>query len=310
MPADRLQVAALLDDAAPTPSAMSQPPCSEPTASARRDERLGVARLSAADDRVHSTTTPAPPRRGSPAAASAPFGPSARPPQRRRRRDCAASSARRRSRRLEPVETPASCRPRSGRAARRYARAALDRLVERRARAEHIDDDLHDRAPQADRAGAPDHEPWAPVFENDRRRHHARQPAARAASRRPATGRAPRACCSGGCPCRARSPRSRSRSRPRARRRCRRRRRRRCASCRRRAAGSGATGAARSRIRRAAAATASSRRRRRARPPRWRSLVNGPRAGLLAHDLGERRERLGASPALRRSPAGRAARSP
>ena len=70
-----------------------------------------------------------------------------------------------------------------------------------------VDDDLEDRRPEADRARAPDHEPRPPVFENDRRRHHARQPACRRTRRdRPGSGPPPQACCSGGCRSRARHP--------------------------------------------------------------------------------------------------------
>ena len=70
--------------------------------------------------------------------------------------------------------------------------------------------DLQDRAAQPCAAGAAEHEARRALPQHDRRRHHRRQPLARL--RRAHRGRARRACCSDGCPCRARRRRCPSRA--------------------------------------------------------------------------------------------------
>jgi hypothetical protein len=55
----------------------------------------------------------------------------------------------------------------------------LDRLPDSEAVVEHIDDELQDGGAQTDRPGASDHEARPSPLEDDRRRHHARQPVAR-----------------------------------------------------------------------------------------------------------------------------------
>ena len=76
VPSDRLEVAPFLGDAAPASVGDQPAALLRPDGLRQAHERAGVARLSAADGRRHSTTAPAPPRLGSPAASSSPSSPS------------------------------------------------------------------------------------------------------------------------------------------------------------------------------------------------------------------------------------------
>ena len=105
-----------------------------------------------------------------------------RRPRRRRSRGSAGASGRRRTR-APPAgrAPPGRRRPRSGRAAPRRGRAAPSIASSTpQPVLDDVDDHLHDRAAQPHRARAADDEPRPAPAEHDRRRHHARQPRARA----------------------------------------------------------------------------------------------------------------------------------
>ena len=209
--AERPQVAPLLARAAP--GAVGDEPAFGLGGHrlAELDERASRRRRSRGPDRravvmPHDDAVAAAPRvagRGERPVRRAP-----RRPPRRRRRGCGAASERGRSRARSSRSSSAGSvpalavdvrRPRRGPAARAIASSTPHAV------ADDVDDHLHDRAAQAQRAGAADHEPRALVLQHERRRHHARQPRARPpVAPAPVRGRTRRACCSGGCRCRAR----------------------------------------------------------------------------------------------------------
>ena len=308
---ERADVAALVARAAP--ARIGEQPALLLGGDRRRelDERRASPGTAFRTRNAQLTSTPAPPRRGSPAAASVPSG-STRPPRRRRRRGSGAASGRGRSRaRRAGRARPGRGRPRSGRAARRRGSAGRPIasstpspcwstltticMIAPRSRAEPalpttsrglpsgasaivgaimlVSRGPGPRRPAADEVVLAEHVVQVDAGAGD---DHARAGAGRGRER-------------GGVAVAVdhrdvRRPAGRSRLGARPARLL-------LDPALRRRGGTPARAAAP------------------ARPPRWRSRVKPPasRAALLAHHLGERRDRLGASRRFRRA-AGRAAR--
>ncbi len=177
--ADRAQVAALVADASPV-AVRDQPAFGLGSDRlGQRHERARVAGPRLTDVQAH-TTTPAPPRRGSPAASSSPSS----------RTSTADDAAEEHVARAPAHDVVAARLERrdlglvgSGLDVQRLAlemdARRRDRILHPEPVVDHVHHGLHDRAAQARRAGAAEDEMRLAVAQDDRRRHHAREPLSR-----------------------------------------------------------------------------------------------------------------------------------